>query len=156
MTGGLLDAGVDGGRTESRTGRVPRLDEEPEIIKFLQCDSLQYEATGSRRSTTPSSARKTLESHLDEAVEAERLGFDGILCVEHHFDGWTPFPSPTSTFAAVACRTSRLRIGQSVSVLPFHNRGGWPKKRDARYLSNGRAEIGWGKGTSPSSGTATA
>ena len=136
-----------GGRTDGPTARVPRLHEEPEIIKFLQCDSLQYEGDWDPDSYDPELARETLETHLEDAVEAERLGFDGILCVEHHFDGWTTIPSPNLYLAAVACRTSRLRIGQSVSVLPFHNP--WRLAEEAGQLdilSNGRAEIGVGKG----------
>lgn len=134
-------------RAGSGTGRVPRLDEQPEIVKFLQCDSLQYEGDWAPEKYDPELARQTLESHLDEAVEAERLGFDGILCIEHHFDAWTTIPSPNIYLAAVACRTSQLRIGQSVNVLPFHNP--WRLAEEAGMLdilSNGRAEIGVGKG----------
>ncbi|WP_371664680.1 LLM class flavin-dependent oxidoreductase [Streptomyces sp. NBC_00280] len=62
-----------------------------------------------------------MESSLDDAVEAERLGYDGLMLTEHHFDAWTLAPSPMVLLAALAARTSRLRLGQSVSILPFHS-----------------------------------
>ena len=54
-------------------------------------------------------------------MEAERLGLDGILLTEHHFDGWTMVPSPNLFLMALAMRTTRLRLGQAVHVLPIHN-----------------------------------
>jgi alkanesulfonate monooxygenase SsuD/methylene tetrahydromethanopterin reductase-like flavin-dependent oxidoreductase (luciferase family) len=58
--------------------------------------------------------------HIEEAVLAERLGFDNVWASEHHFaeDAWNP--SPITFLAAVAARTARVRIGTYV-LLPFHN-----------------------------------
>ena len=59
--------------------------------------------------------------HLEEAVLAEELGFDHVWASEHHFspDAWNP--SPFVFLAAVAARTSRIRLGTYVLLLPFHN-----------------------------------
>jgi alkanesulfonate monooxygenase SsuD/methylene tetrahydromethanopterin reductase-like flavin-dependent oxidoreductase (luciferase family) len=129
------------------TTRVPALDEEPEIVKFVRTDALQYEGKWDPDEYDPDSARATMESHLDDAVEAERLGMDGMLLTEHHFDGWTLVPSPNVYLAAVAMRTSRLRLGQAVHVLPIHSP--WRLAEETGMLdvlSNGRAEVGVGKG----------
>ncbi len=49
--------------------------------------------------------------YLEEAVLAEKLGFDNVWASEHHFsdDAWNP--SPITFLAAVAARTERVRIG---------------------------------------------
>ena len=108
---------------------------------------MQYEGSWDPDEYDPDSARATLESHIEDAVEAERLGLDGMLLTEHHFDAWTLVPSPNVFLAAVAMRTSRLRLGQAVHVLPIHNP--WRLAEETGMLdliSNGRAEVGVGKG----------
>jgi alkanesulfonate monooxygenase SsuD/methylene tetrahydromethanopterin reductase-like flavin-dependent oxidoreductase (luciferase family) len=127
--------------------RVPRWDEEPEIVKFIRCDAVQYEGDWDPAAYDPESARATFESTIADAVEAERLGFDGIVTTEHHFDAWTLVPSPNVYLAAVARETSKIRLGHSVQVLSVHNP--WRLAEEAGMLdmlSNGRAEIGVGKG----------
>lgn len=129
------------------TARVSRLDEEPEIVKFVRTDGVQYEGSWDPDEYDPDSARATLESHIVDAVEAERLGFDGMLLTEHHFDAWTLVPSPNVFLAALAMRTSRLRLGQAVHVLPIHSP--WRLAEETGMLdliSGGRAEVGVGKG----------
>jgi alkanesulfonate monooxygenase SsuD/methylene tetrahydromethanopterin reductase-like flavin-dependent oxidoreductase (luciferase family) len=56
---------------------------------------------------------------LDEAVLAERLGFDGIYVAEHHLvsDGWTP--SARVVCGALASVTRKVRIGTDIIVLPL-------------------------------------
>lgn len=133
--------------TDSDSDRVPRLHEEPEIIKFVRLDAVQYEGDWAPEKYDADLARDIFENSIEDAVEAERLGFDGIMCTEHHFDGWTLIPSPNLYLAAVAMRTTRLRIGQSVQILTFHNP--WRLAEEAGMLdilSNGRAELGVGKG----------
>ncbi len=132
---------------EGSDTRVPRWDEEPEIVKFVRCDAVQYEGDWDPAAYDPESARATFESTIADAVEAERLGFDGIVTTEHHFDAWTLVPSPNVYLAAVARETSKIRLGHSVQVLSVHNP--WRLAEEAGMLdmlSNGRAEIGVGKG----------
>jgi alkanesulfonate monooxygenase SsuD/methylene tetrahydromethanopterin reductase-like flavin-dependent oxidoreductase (luciferase family) len=58
---------------------------------------------------------------LDNVVYAEELGFEDVWLSEHHFaeDGYCPAPLVVS--AAIAARTERMAIGQSVFLLPLHN-----------------------------------
>src|SRR5690348_5128259 len=69
--------------------RVPTLAEEPEVVKFIRLDAVQYEGEWSAAAYDPEVARACLESNIDDIREAERLGFDAVFLTEHHFDGWT-------------------------------------------------------------------
>lgn len=132
---------------QSDNAIVPRWDEEPEIVKFIRCDAMQYEGDWSPEGYDPACARATFESTIEDTKEAEALGFDGLVTTEHHFDGWTMVPSPNVYLAALARETSRIRLGHSVQVLSVHNP--WRLAEEAGMLdilSNGRAEIGVGKG----------
>jgi alkanesulfonate monooxygenase SsuD/methylene tetrahydromethanopterin reductase-like flavin-dependent oxidoreductase (luciferase family) len=86
---------------------------------------------------------------LDQIVRAEELGYDNVWLTEHHFteDGYNPSLLPTA--AAIATRTSRLRIGTFVLLLPFQH----PVRvaEDATCVdifSNGRFDLGVGQGYS--------
>src|SRR5581483_3059888 len=58
---------------------------------------------------------------LEEIVLAESLGIDAVWLAEHHFtdDGWSPAVMPLA--AAVAVRTTSVRIGTFVLLLPQHH-----------------------------------
>jgi alkanesulfonate monooxygenase SsuD/methylene tetrahydromethanopterin reductase-like flavin-dependent oxidoreductase (luciferase family) len=80
---------------------------------------------------------------LDVITETEKLGFGGAWLPEHHLaeDGY--LPSPLTVLAAVAARTSRMRIGTGVALAPLYN----PVRfaTDAALidiLSNGRLDLG--------------
>ena len=87
---------------------------------------------------------------LDDAVLAEGLGYHGVLLAEHHFTNYCAIPNPLMLAAAVGQRTSRLRIGTAVIVLPLHN----PVRvaediAQADLLTAGRLEVGFGRGYAP-------
>lgn len=132
---------------EASVRPVPRLDEGAEF-KILRCDVAQWEGDWDPPAKYDAGiASEILQSHVEDAVEAEKLGFDGVMTTEHHFDGWTLIPSPNVYLSAVAARTSRIRLGQTVQVLPFHSP--WRLAEEVGMLdalSGGRAEIGVGKG----------
>jgi alkanesulfonate monooxygenase SsuD/methylene tetrahydromethanopterin reductase-like flavin-dependent oxidoreductase (luciferase family) len=128
-------------------GEIPRLSEEPEIVKFVRIDAAQWEWDWAPEKYDPSKAKALFESHIEEALEAERLGFDGLFLTEHHFDGWTILPSPNIFLTALAMKTKRLRLGTGVHVLSIHSPIRLAEEAGmVDVLSNGRLEVGLGKG----------
>ncbi|MBP1685876.1 MAG: luciferase-like protein [Deltaproteobacteria bacterium] len=84
---------------------------------------------------------------LAQIERAEGLGWDDVWLSEHHFveDGYTPSCLPLA--AAIAARTTRLRVGTAVMLLPMHD----PVRlaEDAAtvdVLSGGRLDLGVGTG----------
>ncbi|MGO9158923.1 LLM class flavin-dependent oxidoreductase [Mycobacterium sp.] len=80
---------------------------------------------------------------LDIIAGTEALGFAGAWLPEHHLadDGY--MPSPLVTLAAVAARTTSMRIGTAVALAPLHH----PVRfaQDCALLdtlSDGRLDIG--------------
>jgi alkanesulfonate monooxygenase SsuD/methylene tetrahydromethanopterin reductase-like flavin-dependent oxidoreductase (luciferase family) len=81
------------------------------------------------------------------ADRAEALGFDSLWSVEHHFDAYEICPDPLNFLTWFAARTSRIRLGTMVVVLPWHD----PIRlcEDVSVLdsvSNGRLILGVGRG----------
>jgi alkanesulfonate monooxygenase SsuD/methylene tetrahydromethanopterin reductase-like flavin-dependent oxidoreductase (luciferase family) len=83
---------------------------------------------------------------IDMAVQSEALGFSGVMFGEHHCSDYI-ISAPHMLLAAVAARTSRIRLGTAVSLLPNND----PVRLAEDFatldlISNGRAEIGFGSG----------
>lgn len=57
----------------------------------------------------------------EQAIAAERLGFDSVLISEHHLTADGYFPSPLTAAAGLATLTRRIRIGTAVVLLPLHH-----------------------------------
>jgi alkanesulfonate monooxygenase SsuD/methylene tetrahydromethanopterin reductase-like flavin-dependent oxidoreductase (luciferase family) len=55
------------------------------------------------------------------ADRAEALGFDSLWSVEHHINGYAMCPDPLKFLTYFAGRTTRLRLGTMVVVLPWHD-----------------------------------
>lgn len=86
-------------------------------------------------------------SQIMEQVDLlEALGYDSAWFSEHHCAAYS-FGNPSVVAAAAAARTSRLKIGTGVSLIPLHH----PIFLAEQYglldvLSNGRLEYGVGRG----------
>jgi alkanesulfonate monooxygenase SsuD/methylene tetrahydromethanopterin reductase-like flavin-dependent oxidoreductase (luciferase family) len=84
---------------------------------------------------------------LSMADLAEPLGFDGVWAPEHHFDDYTMCPNVLQFLTWVAARTSRVKLGSMVVVLPWHDPM-WVAEQLAvlDHVSGGRAILGIGRG----------
>src|SRR5436309_2266355 len=65
---------------------------------------------------------------VDYNVEAESLGFCSTFLVEHHFTGFGQISASLNLLTFIAARTTTLRLGTAVLVLPWHNPVLWPSK----------------------------
>ncbi|MFD4291666.1 LLM class flavin-dependent oxidoreductase [Rhodococcus sp. NPDC058532] len=94
------------------------------------------------------SSRTELRETVELACVAEELGFDSFWLAQHHFGAQRGHsPSPLVVLAAVAERTSRIRLGTAVIVGSLED----PIRlaEDAATvdaLSGGRLELGLGAG----------
>jgi len=80
----------------------------------------------------------------------DQAGFRTYHMSEHHSTPLNLTPSPSVFLAAAAQRTKRIRLGPLVYVLPAHH----PLQLAEEicmldHLSNGRLEVGIGRGASP-------
>lgn len=88
---------------------------------------------------------------LEQIELAEELGWECFWFTEHHFALYGgPEPNPAVFLAAAAARTSRIRLGPAISILPLHH----PIQVAEDYamvdvLSGGRLEFGMGLGNTP-------
>src|SRR4029450_9437610 len=84
---------------------------------------------------------------LDFNVEAEALGYHSSFSVEHHFSGWNQVSSTLMLQTALAMRTTTLRLGTAVIVLPWHNPVLLAEQAATLDLiPGGRLDFGIGKG----------
>jgi natural product biosynthesis luciferase-like monooxygenase protein len=86
---------------------------------------------------------------MEQIELADRLGFDSVWTVEHHFLNEFSYCSAPEVFlACVSQRTRQIRVGHGVVVLPFNH----PLRVAERIavldiMSNGRVEFGTGRAT---------
>jgi alkanesulfonate monooxygenase SsuD/methylene tetrahydromethanopterin reductase-like flavin-dependent oxidoreductase (luciferase family) len=85
---------------------------------------------------------------MTEAYDA--AGFYSYHLAEHHFTPLGMAPSPSVFLASIAQRTKRLRFGPLVYALPLHH----PLRVLEEicmldHLSNGRLDVGFGRGSVP-------
>src|SRR6266852_943650 len=84
---------------------------------------------------------------IDFNVEAEALGYHSTFLVEHHFTGWSQVSATLNLLTWLAARTSTLRVGTAVLVLPWHNPVLLAEQAATLdLLSGGRLDFGVGKG----------
>ncbi len=88
---------------------------------------------------------------LEQIELADRIGFDCVWEVEHHFlEEYSHSSAPEVFFGAVTQRTKNIRIGHGVRLLPFNFNHPIKLAEQAAVLdimSNGRVEFGIGRST---------
>jgi probable F420-dependent oxidoreductase len=91
-----------------------------------------------------------LAAYIDYVLLAEELGFSNVFMVEHHFTGGGQVSSSLGLLTYLAARTSRIRLGTAVIVLPWHNPALLAESvATLDLLSGGRFDFGVGKGYKP-------
>lgn len=97
---------------------------------------------------------RTLAAQFDERLEfaaaADEAGFYCLHIAEHHSSRLNMAPVPGIWLAAIARATKRMRLGPLVYLLPLYS----PLRLAEEicmldHLSNGRLEVGVGRGVSP-------
>lgn len=99
----------------------------------------------------PGIVKDTYDQVLAQVVLAEEMGFAHFWTVEHHFlTEFSYCPAPEVLYGAVSQRTSKIRIGHAVALLPpQYNHPIRVAERAAvlDLLSGGRVDLGTGRST---------
>src|SRR5688572_21217566 len=96
-------------------------------------------------STRPS--QEVFAHGLEQAQAAESLGFRNTWLAEHHFSSYGYVSRPLQLASYIAGKTTKLRIGTAVIVVPLHHPLLIAEEiATLDILSNGRADIGFGRG----------
>jgi probable LLM family oxidoreductase len=95
----------------------------------------------------PLSEAQVLRNLVEQGVRADQVGVDFLGVGEHHRPDFT-VSAPEVVLAAIAARTSRIRLGSAVTVLSTDD----PIRVFQRFstldaISNGRAEVIVGRGS---------
>jgi len=95
----------------------------------------------------PISDHDVYRHEISIADLAEPLGFDSIWGAEHHFDDYTMCPNVAQFLTYMAGRTTRVKLGSMVLVLPWHDPVRLAEEVSVLdTLSNGRVILGIGRG----------
>jgi len=87
------------------------------------------------------------ESGLEQMLAAEALGYSSVWIAEHHFNDYGLCPAPTVLASYVAARTTTLRLGMGVSLLPLHHPVDLAEQLAVLdVVSGGRLDVGVGRG----------
>ena len=103
----------------------------------------------------PYGQREAEQRTYDEAIEeiqlADKLGFNTVWCVEHHFrDGRSASPCSEAILGGLALSTKQIKLGFGVTLMPFgfiHPARVAEKVATVDVLSHGRVEWGTGRST---------
>jgi alkanesulfonate monooxygenase SsuD/methylene tetrahydromethanopterin reductase-like flavin-dependent oxidoreductase (luciferase family) len=87
------------------------------------------------------------DSALEQMLAAESLGYHSVWIAEHHFNDYGLCPAPPVLAAFVAARTTTLRLGMGVSLLPLHHPIDLAEQLAVLdVISGGRLDVGIGRG----------
>jgi alkanesulfonate monooxygenase SsuD/methylene tetrahydromethanopterin reductase-like flavin-dependent oxidoreductase (luciferase family) len=100
----------------------------------------------------PDAEHQLLKNALDQVELADKLGFDNVWEVEHHFlEEYSHSSAPEVFLAAASQRTQNIRLGHGIVQLPQeYNHTARVAERVATLdlISDGRVEFGTGESSS--------
>ena len=89
---------------------------------YADWDRYEAEERGEPVPERPETAdRSIFHEELEIAKLADRLGFDSVWTIEHHFTPYTMVTNPLQLLSYLAGVTERVDLGTMVVVLPWHN-----------------------------------
>ncbi|MDB5904698.1 MAG: hypothetical protein JWM26_3576 [Betaproteobacteria bacterium] len=84
---------------------------------------------------------------IEYIKDADRLGYESVFLVEHHFTGVGQLSASLNLLTYLAAVTKRIRLGTAVLVLPWHNPALLAEQvATLDVLSGGRVDLGIGRG----------
>src|SRR5262245_8259499 len=93
------------------------------------------------------SEQAVYDSGLKQMLAAESLGYHSVWLAEHHFNDYGICPAPPVLASFVAARTTTLRLGMGVSLLPLHHPVDLAEQLAVLdVLREGRLDVGIGRG----------
>ena len=99
------------------------------------------------QSPSQASSSEIFARGLEQAQAAEQLGYRNCWLGEHHFSTYGYLSRPVQFATHIAAKTTTLRVGTAVIVLPLHHPLLVAEEiATLDLLSNGRADIGFGRG----------
>ena len=104
-------------------------------------------ATAQRNANPDVDSAAGFKDFIDYVIEAEVLGYESAFIVEHHFTGFGQVSATLNLLTWIGARTTTLRLGTAVIVLPWHNPVLLAEQAaTVDLLSGGRLDFGIGKG----------
>ena len=97
----------------------------------------------------PKVGARLYKEYLDQAVLAEKLGYDGTCVNEHHQNAYGTMPDPNVMGSQIVARTSKIPVGIIGNALPLHSNPVRVSEAVAMLdvLSEGRIISGFVRGT---------
>ena len=96
------------------------------------------------------SEQAVYDGDVQQMLAAEALGYHSVWIAEHHFNDYGLCPAPPVLAGFLAARTTTLRLGMGVSLLPLHHPIDLAEQLAVLdVLSGGRLDVGVGRGNRP-------
>jgi alkanesulfonate monooxygenase SsuD/methylene tetrahydromethanopterin reductase-like flavin-dependent oxidoreductase (luciferase family) len=99
------------------------------------------------QSPSAATSKEIFDRGVELSLAAEALGFRNVWMAEHHFSTYGYLSRPIQLATYVAARTTTLRVGTAVIVVPLHHPLVVAEEiATVDILSGGRFDIGLGRG----------
>ena len=99
------------------------------------------------QSPSARSSQEIFTRGVEIAQAAETLGFRNVWLAEHHFSTYGYLSRPVQLATYIAAKTTRLRVGTAVIVVPLHHPLVVAEEiATLDLLAGGRVDIGLGRG----------